>query len=138
MRTLCLTALVLCSACTRQRPAQPPPPAPADPQKEQRVREAIEAAELCLHWAGEEPYSPERAAEIAQGSEESCARARQLLAEARRAGLEPSREAILAVVLEEETPERCRQVPAQDDASSLLDDEARARCERFLPSTPVP
>ena len=149
---LLLTGLMIC-ACTDPKPTpvpttaipaptpEPPPP-PAAPESppaapDATATKAIEAADLCHHWGGEEPYDKKRAAEIAAGSKRDCNEAKRVLTESRKTGLPPPVDATISVFLEGETKEKCLLVPTADDPDHDVDDEARALCERF-PKTPNP
>jgi hypothetical protein len=41
---------------------------------------AVEAAQACMHWGGEEPFNEERAQYIAESSRRDCAKAKRQLA----------------------------------------------------------
>jgi hypothetical protein len=96
-----------------------------------RFQDLFEAAEMCVHFRGEEPTSPERTEEINRGTDEECGKAKKLLRVARKSGLDASRDAVLSVVLDRETPERCRLVPTRADFSSIVLEEALAACAHF-------
>lgn len=95
------------------------------PSPEATRTAALEAVTDCLHWGGEEPYSPERAKQIRQGAKVSCAKAATALKEARKRL--PDDEAVAWALLEylgnQTEHSRCSLVPK----SGLADVCAKAK-----------